>query len=162
MIGVIPQEISIFNGTLIENICFGKDMEELEKCIDFCKEKGFDKYFDEFPQSYATLLGEEGINISGGQKQLIALARTLYKNPQVLLLDEPTSAMDRDTENFALGLLKEAKTQTAILVVTHRVKIARNADNIYILNNGEIGYSGNHSELMGSDNIYSLSEKEIV
>ncbi len=161
-IGVIPQEISIFNGSLLENICFGKTEEELKICMDFCNEKGFGKYFNEFPQGYGTLLGEEGINISGGQKQLVAMARVLYEKPELLLLDEPTAAMDRNTENFALDLLQQIKNEIAVVVVTHRVKIARHADNIYILQNGEIKAHGNHKQLMTSDNLYSLSYKEII
>lgn len=161
-IGVIPQEISLFNGTLIENISFGRTEDEIQTAIEFCDKTGFSKYFNEFPQSYGTILGEEGINISGGQKQLVALARVLYKKPQLLLLDEPTAAMDRNTENFAINLLHQLKEEIAVIVVTHRVKIARHADNIYILENGEIKTNGKHDKLMKHDNLYSLSYKEII
>ncbi len=161
-IGVIPQEISLFNGTLVENIALGHTEEELKACIEFCDRTGFSGYFNTFPQGYGTLLGEEGINISGGQKQLVALARILHKKPQLLLLDEPTAAMDRNTENFAMNLLHRLKDETAVIVVTHRVKIARYADNIYILENGKIDTSGRHDELMKSDNLYSLSYNEII
>ncbi len=161
-IGVVPQDVSLFNGSLVQNISLGDSIEEFEKCIQFCNEKGFGKYFDAFPQSYATLLGEEGINISGGQKQLVALARVLYKKPQLLLLDEPTSAMDRNTENFAIDLLNKIKDEISVIVVTHRVKIARRAEKIYILENGEINLNGDHHHLMKTDNLYSLSYKEII
>ncbi len=159
---MMPQEISLFNGTLIENIALGTSKEEFNKCVDFCVETGFHKYFMEFPQNYSTLLGEEGINISGGQKQLIGLARALWKKPQLLLLDEPTSAMDRNTENFVLSLLENIKKETATILVTHRIKIARFTDRIYILENGETVTTGNHQELMLTENLYSISFNELA
>ena len=103
--GVVPQEITLFNGNLLENICLASSEKEFKKVMEFCSKFGFDKYFNAFPQSYATILGEEGIHLSGGQKQLLALARALYKKPQILLLDEPTSAMDRNTEQFVIDLI---------------------------------------------------------
>lgn len=103
VVGVVPQDIQLFNGTVLENICLGNSNEEAEKIVQFCREYGFSTFIEQFPQGYITILGEEGINLSGGQKQIIALARTLYKNPQLLLLDEATSAMDRVTEKFVLN-----------------------------------------------------------
>jgi len=84
------------------------------------------------------LLGEEGINISGGQKQLVALARALFRIPSLLLLDEATSAMDGNTENFILSILQKEKERMAILMVTHRTKIAQQCDKVYVLENGAI------------------------
>ncbi len=95
-------------------------------------------FFNSFPQGYSTLLGEEGVNISGGQKQLVALARALYKKPQVLLLDEPTSAMDRNTEQFVINLLMKVKKETAIFIITHRINLAGFADKYYVLENGVV------------------------
>lgn len=98
-IGVVHQDVKFFNGPLWYNICLSTNAEEAEKVVKFCRYSGFDKFFESFPQNYLTLLGEEGINISGGQKQLVSLARALYRKPQLLLLDEATAAMDRRTEN---------------------------------------------------------------
>ena len=155
LIGVIPQEIIIFNGNVIDNILLGKE-ENPEKIMRFLQEFGFDKYFNQLPQSLATILGEEGISLSGGQKQIIALARVLYKNPQLLILDEATAAMDRNTENFTLDLLKKVKSNCAIFFISHRLNILKNiADTIYILENKTISKSGNHNDLMKSDNFYS-------
>ena len=123
---------------------------------------GFHKFFMEFPQNYGTLLGEQGINISGGQKQLVGLARALWTKPKLLILDEPTSAMDRNTENFVLNLLNTIKKDTCILLVTHRIKIARFSDRIYILENGQIQAQGRHDQLMQSENLYSLTFQELV
>ncbi len=161
-LGVVPQQIKLFNGTLLDNICLGSGQEEAEGLVAFCRAKGFDHFFSKFPQGYTTLLGEEGINISGGQQQLVALARALYRKPQLLLLDEATSAMDRNTENFILELLEELKLELGIVLVTHRIKTAYRADRIYLLENGVTAQYGDHNRLMNSDNFYSLSYRELV
>jgi ATP-binding cassette, subfamily C, bacteriocin exporter len=155
LIGVIPQEITIFNGNVIDNILLGK-VENPDKLLHFFKEFGFDIYFNKFPQGLATILGEEGLNLSGGQKQIIALARVLYKKPQFLILDEATSAMDRNTENFTLELLQKIKSNCAIFFISHRLNILKNiADSIYILENKTISKFGNHQKLMETVNFYS-------
>ncbi|HET6990319.1 MAG TPA: ATP-binding cassette domain-containing protein, partial [Bacteroidia bacterium] len=159
---VVPQEIKIFNGTLIENICLGNVQEEAEAVVKFCTEFGFDKYFMQFPQNYLTIIGEDGVNISGGQQQLVALARALYRRPQVLLLDEATAAMDRNTELFVLNLLHKLKGQISIVMITHRVKTARHADCIYVMENGTVKATGKHDELLAFENLYSVSWKEMV
>jgi ATP-binding cassette, subfamily C, bacteriocin exporter len=160
LIAIVPQEVKIFSGTLIDNICFESLPDKTERVITFCKQLGFHDYFMKFPQSYFTLLGEEGINISGGQQQLVALARALFKDPQILLMDEPTSAMDRKTEAFIINLLDSLKSKMSMILVTHKIKTAKKADCIYILENGIIKESGNHEELMRHDNFYSLSLKD--
>jgi len=162
MVGVIPQEIHIFTGTVIDNILLGKE-DKPEQVIQFCKECGFDPFINLLPQGYATMLGEEGINLSGGQKQIIALARALYKKPQLLILDEATSAMDRNTEHFTLALLKSLKDEISILFISHRLNTLRTiADRIYVLENGIISFKGNHDELLLTDNFYSGYWKELM
>ncbi len=122
----------------------------------------FEKFINELPQSYATLLGEEGINLSGGQKQIIALARVLYKKPQFLILDEATAAMDRNTEKFTLEILQKIKSEVAILFISHRLHSLKNyTDRIYVLENGIISHSGTHEELLLNENFYSAFWKEL-
>ncbi|MBX2944236.1 MAG: peptidase domain-containing ABC transporter [Cyclobacteriaceae bacterium] len=162
LIGVVPQEVKIFNGNLLYNLTLSDNPDEYQSALEFCKQAGFDKYFESFPQSYLTILGEEGINISGGQKQVVALARALFRQPQLLLLDEATAAMDKNTEAFVLKLLMNLKQNTAVILVTHRIQTARKADRIYILDAGEIVASGTPETLMGSVNFYSESVKELV
>ena len=155
LIGVIPQEITIFNGNVIDNILLGNS-DSPENIIQFLTHFGFDTYFNQLPQGLATILGEEGINLSGGQKQIIALARVLYKKPQFLILDEATSAMDRNTENFTMNLFEKIKPNCAIFFISHRLNALRNiADLIYVLDNKTISHFGSHNELMQSDNFYS-------
>ncbi len=160
-IASVPQQIKIFNGTLLDNICLGDVQEEAENIANFCKEYGFDKYFDNFPQQFATILGEDGANISGGQQQLVALARALYQKPDLLLLDEATSAMDRETEQDMLQLLLSLKEKMGIILVTHRVQSTKLADRIYILENGVITQKGKPALLSNKDNLFSRSLADI-
>jgi len=155
LIGVIPQEITIFNGNVVDNILLGA-ADNPETFLQFIQEYGFETYFNQLPQGLATILGEEGVNLSGGQKQLIALARTLYKKPQFLILDEATAAMDRNTEQFTINLLQKVKKNCAVIFISHRLNMLKNiADTIYILENKTISVSGNHQKLMETNNFYS-------
>lgn len=138
IMAVVPQQIKVFNGTLLDNICLGNVQEEYQQIIDFCQKLGFDKYFTALPQSYLTIIGEEGINLSGGQQQLVALVRALYQKPQLLFLDEFTSGMDKRTETFALEVLKKVKDEMAVIFITHRTQTALLADKIYVLEDGVI------------------------
>lgn len=161
-LGVVPQQIKLFNGTLLDNIYLGNSSAEAQQIIAFCQSMGFSTYFESFPQGYVTLLGEEGVKLSGGQQQLVALARALYRQPQLLLLDEATSAMDRNTEGFVLSLLEKLKSQMGIILITHRIQTARQADQIYILEDGQTTTSGTHFSLMNTDNLYSNSISALV
>lgn len=144
-VGCVPQPIKIFNGTLLDNICLGNAMEEGETVVQFCQEFGFHDYFMKLPQNYLTLVGEEGINLSGGQQQLVGLARSLYRRPQLLLADEATSALDRQTETFVLNLFERIKHQTAIVMVTHRSQSVQIADRVYIMDDGVLKHTSNVS-----------------
>jgi ATP-binding cassette subfamily B protein len=155
LIGVIPQEINIFNGTVIDNILMG-DTVTSETIMKFFTQYGFLDYFNQLPQGLRTIVGEEGINLSGGQKQIIAFARVLFKKPQFLILDEATSAMDRNTENFSMELLDKIKPQCAIFFISHRLNILKNiADEIYVIENKTITHHGNHKQLLQTNNFYS-------
>lgn len=139
----VPQEVKIFNGSLLYNIALNEELTLIDDVHQFCVKYGFDKYFLELPQAYLTIVGEDGINLSGGQKQILALARALFTKPQVLLLDEVTSAMDSHTEKFILNLLQNLKNEMAIILVTHKVQTAKIADRIYTIENGISKYSNN-------------------
>jgi len=161
-IGVVPQQIQIFNGSILDNICLDEGDKHEEKIIEFCKEWGFHEYFSKLPDSYHTLIGEEGQNISGGETQLLALARALYAKPQFLILDEATSAMDRNTEQFVLKMLNKLKDDMAILFITHRLHIIKSLNSrIYIMESGRIETWGSHDELMLSENLYSDYWKDL-
>ncbi|WP_312353110.1 peptidase domain-containing ABC transporter [Sphingobacterium siyangense] len=132
----VPQEIKIFNGNIYFNIVLNRPCTEKE-FQKFCNNYGFDILFQKWSINYLTLIGEEGQKLSGGQKQILGLARALYKNPQLLLLDESTSALDKYTESFILKLLKRLKMENnmAILFITHKNFITEIANRTYKLEN---------------------------
>ncbi|WP_340075571.1 peptidase domain-containing ABC transporter [Leptobacterium sp. I13] len=155
ILGVVPQEITIFNGNIINNILLGKE-DTPENITKFIQNYGFEEFIKKLPQGYATVLGEEGINLSGGQKQIIALMRALYKKPKLLLLDEFTSAMDRKTEKFVLSLLNRLKSDMAIIFISHRLhSLKKIADRIYVIEERQTSDFGTHEQLMNSKNFYS-------
>ena len=163
IVGSVPQNIHIFNGTVIENIAFEEASSKTQEVFSFLQQYGFAPFIGSLPQSFMTLVGEEGINLSGGQRQMIALARALYQKPQLLILDEVTSAMDRKSEQFVLQLLKMLKSEMGIIFITHRLHVLKGfCDRIYIMENGEISMQGNHETLLQSENLYSQHWNDLV
>lgn len=135
MIGVVPQDTAIFNGTLLANICLDPSVD-VRLLGEFCATYGFDRYFEALPQSYATVLGEGGVALSGGQRQLLALARCLFASPQLVLLDEPTAAMDSATEQFVISVLQRYRSNAGLLIISHKDSLTEIADRIYTLEGG--------------------------
>jgi ATP-binding cassette subfamily B protein len=160
-IAVVSQHVKLFNGTILENICL-EEKPDVQQVVDFCKEAGLDPFICEFQQGYATIIHENSANLSGGQQQLIALARALYRKPQVLLLDEATAAMDRRSEQFVLKLLRKKKREMMVIFVTHRVQLARHTDYIYVIENKQIVASGTHEEIVVRNSLYREAFEEIV
>ncbi len=155
IIGVIPQDVTIFGGNVVTNILLGQE-DSPENIEQFCETYGFEDFIKSLPQGLATILGEEGINLSGGQKQIIALMRVLYKKPQLLILDEFTSAMDRKTEQFVLELLKKLKKELTIIFISHRLhSLKKIANKIYIIDGGQALVNGSHNQLLETSNFYS-------
>lgn len=156
-IAVVAQTEKIFNSTVLDNICISNDPNEMNRCAEFMHAIGMDTFFNQLPQGYLTLCGEEGRSLSGGQKQLISIARALYKQPAFLVLDESTSAMDFDTESEILEILKRYSGSfcVGIILITHRIGLAKQTDRILILNSGTISDSGTHEELATGKNDYA-------
>lgn len=115
--GIVPQNIQLFNGNILENIIFDEQVNEqkLHELISL----GFDRFINSLPQGFLTLVGEEGINLSGGQKQLLGWMRALYHNPQFLILDEPTSSLDKANRKFIYDLIQKLKTEKIIFIISH-------------------------------------------
>lgn len=163
IISVVPQNIHIFNASVLENIAFDDVQNHPEKVVAFLQNYGFAEWIETLPQSYSTIVGEEGINLSGGQKQLIGIARALYHQPQLLILDEANAALDRNAEKFLLKLLVRLKAEMAIIFITHRLHVLKTiCDKIFVIDKGLITVSGNHKELLQSENLYSLYWKDLV
>jgi ATP-binding cassette, subfamily C, bacteriocin exporter len=136
-IGVVPQNIKIFNQSIKFNICLSQDTPD-EHVLSFCEEYELGSFINSFRDGLSTIVGEEGVNISGGQKQLIALARALYNKPKFLLLDEFTSSMDKETQRFALKLLFNLKPTTGVFIISHDHRMGKIASVAYQLINGKI------------------------
>jgi len=118
-------------------------------------EYGLEGFVSGLPLGFATVTGEDGVKISGGQKQIIAFLRAMINEPDILLIDEGTSGMDRDTELLILKMLMRIKERVGVLIVTHRINMIRKlCDRIYILEGRTISASGTHSDLISGDNIY--------
>ncbi len=153
-IGLVPQDTYLFAGTIEDNIRFGRLDATHEEIIEAAKFANAHKFITEFPDSYNTILGERGVNLSGGQAQRIALARAFLKNPKILILDEATSALDSETESLiqeALDLLMKDRTT---FMIAHRLSTVVNADRIIVLENGKIVESGKHEELLEKKGLY--------
>ncbi|MCX6239216.1 MAG: peptidase domain-containing ABC transporter [Bacteroidia bacterium] len=161
MVAVVSQQVKLFNGTILENIGLS-DISKEKEIVGFCKETGLHDFIMGFQQGYATIIHENSVNISGGQQQLIAIARALYQKPQLLLLDEATAAMDRCTEQFVLKLLQQKKKEMMVIFVTHRVQLARHTDYIYVIENKQIATSGTHKEVIQNNRLYRETFEEIV
>ncbi len=154
-IGYIPQEIHIFNGTILQNLIPDLDENKVIKIIKLIRDTRFEGFFDAFPSGIMTIVGEEGINLSGGQKQVTGLFRALATSPQFLIIDEGTANMDIETENKVTELIEELKKTMGILMITHKVHIARKlSDDIYVLDNGKINGYGSHEKLLSENEIY--------
>lgn len=154
-IAIVPQEVILFAGTIRENISFGKPDASEEEIIEAAIKANAIDFIRSFPEGFDTQVGDRGIQLSGGQKQRIAIARAILKNPTILILDEATSALDNESEKLvqdALDKLMEGRTS---FVIAHRLTTIRNADKIFVLNNGEIVETGTHDELIAHKGVYS-------
>ncbi len=159
-IGFVPQDNFIFSDTIANNIAFVKE-ESLEKIQEFATMADVHKDIMDFPQQYQTIVGERGVTLSGGQKQRIAIARALIKEPKILILDDSLSAVDTNTEETILNNLREYMKNRTTIIVSHRISTIKNADEIIVLDNGEIVERGTHEELIKLKGLYnSIYEKQ--
>jgi len=154
-IGIVLQETTLFAGTIRENIAFGRPEASLEEIVAVAKAAEAHDFVVSFPDGYDTLVGERGVTLSGGQKQRIAIARALLLNPRILILDDATSSVDYETEyriQQALERLMEGRTS---FVIAQRIATVLNADQILVLERGEIVARGTHEELMVESSMYA-------
>ena len=127
-VGLMPQNIKLFNASLIENICLEVTEVNFKKAIELCENLGISEYFRSLPQSYLTRVGEDGINLSGGQRQMVGLCRALFINPPILLLDEPTNNMDNKSASLLWKIIEKEKKNRVCIIVTHDNRLSEKAD----------------------------------
>lgn len=148
LVSVVPQKIDLFAGNVIDNIAVGDFSPNMELIIDICKSIGILKFIESLPNGFNTYLGENGATLSGGQKQRIAIARALYKKPEVLVLDEATSSLDSTSENFIQKAVNNLRSKNkTIIIIAHRLSTVVNADKIVVMQQGKVIEQGSHEEL---------------
>ncbi|HTW36589.1 MAG TPA: ABC transporter ATP-binding protein/permease [Rhizomicrobium sp.] len=154
-IGIVPQDTVLFNDTIKYNIAYGRIGASESEIKDAARYAQIDKFIHELPLGYDSMVGERGLKLSGGEKQRVAIARTILKNPPILLLDEATSALDTHTEREIQGALADISRNRTTLVIAHRLSTVIDADEILVLDHGEIIERGRHSELLARGGHYA-------
>ncbi|MEN8660358.1 ABC transporter ATP-binding protein/permease [Marivita sp.] len=154
-IGVVPQDTVLFNDTIRYNIAYGRANATEDDIIDAARAAQIHDFILSLPEGYDTMVGERGLKLSGGEKQRVGIARTLLKNPPILILDEATSALDSETEASIQGALKLAGEGRTVITIAHRLSTIADADRIVVLENGHVVEEGTHDSLLASHGRYA-------
>lgn len=161
LIGVVPQDTVLFNDTIAYNIMYGDPTATEEQMIDASKRAQIHEFIMKLPDGYQTVVGERGLKLSGGEKQRVAIARTLLKNPQIFLFDEATSSLDSHTEREIQGQLEDLSRRHTTIMIAHRLSTITHADQIIVMDQGMIVERGTHKELLKAKGVYfKLWEKQ--
>ena len=154
-IGVVPQDTVLFNDTIFYNIKYGRPDATEEEVYEAARLAQIDDFIRQLPQGYRTMVGERGLKLSGGEKQRVAIARTILKQPPILLLDEATSALDSHTEKEIQDALDRVSRGRTTLVIAHRLSTIVHADNILVLEKGRLVEQGTHAQLLAKGGLYA-------
>lgn len=163
LVGIVPQNLELFAGSVIENIAVGEFKPNMPRILEICKQLGMIEFIEKQPNGFNTFIGEQGATLSGGQKQRLAIARALYRNPKILILDEATSSLDSNAEYHVQQTIKKLKNEgKTIIIIAHRLSTVLLSDNIVLLENGKLIEQGSHDELYSKKKkYYELWQKQI-
>jgi ABC-type transport system involved in Fe-S cluster assembly fused permease/ATPase subunit len=151
----VPQDTVLFNDTIEYNIAYGKPGASKAEIVEAAKAAYIHDFIETLPDGYATMVGERGLKLSGGEKQRVAIARTLLKNPAILIFDEATSALDSKAEQAIQAQLKEIAQNRTTLVIAHRLSTIADAAQILVLEHGRIVERGKHGQLLAANGTYA-------
>lgn len=155
-VGTVPQQIELFAGTIVENIAVGDLQPNMRRIVDLAEQLGLKDFIERLPNGFMTYIGEHGASLSGGERQRIAIARALYKEPEILIFDEATSSLDSISERYVKQTLDAlAEKGKTIIVIAHRLSTVKSADKIVVIDKGEVVETGTHRELFNSGGIYN-------
>jgi ATP-binding cassette, subfamily B, heavy metal transporter len=154
-IGIVPQDTVLFNEDIGYNIGYGKDSASQDEIEAAARGAAIDRFIESLPEKYGSMVGERGLKLSGGEKQRVAIARTLLKNPPILVLDEATSALDTVTEQAIQETLERVAESRTTIMIAHRLSTIVNADQIVVLDQGRVAERGTHDELLDRDGLYA-------
>lgn len=152
--GIVSQESILFNDSILHNIAFGKRNTNKEKIIEAAKIANADEFINQLPNGYYTTIGDRGLSLSGGQRQRISIARAILKNPPILILDEATSALDTESEYYVQEALERVMQNRTSIIIAHRLSTIQHADEIIVMDKGEIIERGTHQNLIKAGGLY--------
>ena len=163
IIAVVPQEIHLFAGSILDNIAVGQYKVELDRVVKISKELGILDFIESLPQGFHTYVGENGVSLSGGQRQRIAIARAVYKDPEILILDEATSSLDSKSEAHVQRMMHRMRAEgKTVIVIAHRLSTIMDSDLIYVFDKGKLTEVGKFDKLMSDKGTFhSLWEKQM-
>lgn len=154
-VGTVPQQIELFAGSIVENIAVGDLQPDMKRIIDLIGQLGLKEFVEKLPNGVLAYVGEHGVSLSGGERQRIAIARALYKEPEILIFDEATSSLDSISERYVKETLDAlAKQGKTIIVIAHRLSTVKNADRIVVIDKGQVVETGTHQELYKLGGVY--------
>ena len=154
-VSVVPQKIDLFAGNVIDNIAVGEYQPDMQRIVAICQRLGITEFIEKLPNGFHTYLGENGASLSGGQKQRIAIARAIYQNPDILILDEATSSLDSISETCVQETIRHLREQDkTVILIAHRLSTVMHADKIIVIEQGKLVEEGSHGELLAKENAY--------